>query len=156
VEKTFGKTAREVLDAYHAGITEGDASGVEALAVRGLTDLEMIRRDMVAKLAKQGAVLKESIVSPASGEVVGERVRLHPGVEGVARFSELLGHTSAARRLDPKSKGEGNRDEAVAKMIERDNWLRGWKGKESMAAPPDFDVVDTEVLPPAALPEAKE
>jgi hypothetical protein len=154
VEKIFGRGSKEVFDQYAAAITDGDSSGIEVLAIGGLTDLELIRRDMVSKVAKQGAVLKESIVSPLTGEIVGERIKLHPAVEGVARFSELLGHTSAARRLDPKSKGEGDRDEAAAAYLKRDQFLRGYQGRNSMAPPPD-DVVDAEVVPVPALPGAE-
>jgi hypothetical protein len=147
VEKVFGEGAREVLDSYHSAINDGDSSGVDALAVRGLTDLEMIRRGLVARVAKDGVVVKEAIVSPL-GEIMGSRLRQHPGVESALKYSEALGHTSSARRLDPKSRGEGHRDEALAAMLRRDAVLRGMP-KDLMAPPPpdDDDVVDSEVVP---------
>ncbi len=145
LERKFGKGSREVLDAYHAAISDGDTSGTDALAERGLANLEMIRRDMVSKVAKQGSVLKEGIVSPSTGEILGERVRVHPAVEPVAKFSELLGFVSSARRLDPKSRGEGARDEALTRLMQRDRLLRGMS-KEAMAPPPDDNVIDAELV----------
>jgi hypothetical protein len=146
VNRKLGIGAAEVLDAYHYAIANGDTRGTDALAARGMADLELLRRDLVSKVKKHGSVLKESIVSPASGEILGERLKLHPAVEPVAKFSELLGHTSAARRLDPKARGEGARDEALARNLERDNLLRGLS-KDGMPLPPtEDDVIDAEVL----------
>lgn len=157
VEKRFGRGAREVLDRYHAAIAGGDECSIQALAIRGLTDLEMIRRSLVSHVASHGAVLTESIFSPSTGEVIGERIKLHPGVDGVSKVSELLGHTSAARRLDPKSRGEGQRDEALAKMLARDAFLRAYAGKNQMAPPPaDDDIVEADIVPRAALADGGE
>jgi len=145
LDRKFGKGSREVLDAYHAAVAEGDTTGVDAIAERGLADLELIRRDMVSKVARQGSVLKEGILSPTTGEVLGERLKLHPAVEPVAKFSELLGFVSSARRLDPKSRGEGARDEALTRLMQRDRLLRGMS-KDAMAPPPDDDVIDAELV----------
>jgi hypothetical protein len=142
-----------VLDAYRAAVADGDSTATDAIASQGLAELELIRRNMVCHLAKQGAVLKEAITSQATGEVLGQRIRLHPAVEGVARFAQLLGHTSEARRLDPKARGEGARDEALAKALARDAFLRGYSGKHLMAPPPTDDIVEAVAVPSSARTE---
>lgn len=144
VDRTFGKGSAEVGRAYYEGLVDGDNSGIDAIAVRGLSDLEMIRRGMVKDVAKHGAVLREAILSPTTGEVLGERRKLHPGVEGVAKYSELLGFTSEARRLDPRSRGEGSRDDAFAAMLRRDALLRS-APKDAMCPPADDDDEPIEV-----------
>lgn len=146
LERKFGKGSREVIDAYTDAIAKGEILATDFLTIRGLSELELIRRDMASRVADDGSILRDAVVSPATGEIIGERLRLHPGVEGVARFSELLGHTSAARRLDPKSRGEGARDDAVAKMLARDKLLRDSMMKKSLPPPEDDEVLEPEVV----------
>jgi hypothetical protein len=147
-DRVRGKGAAEVEEAFRDQIFGGDARGVDALAASGLADLELVRRGLSRAVKKQGAVLREAIVSPADGSIVGERIKAHPGIDPLIKISETLGFSSQARRLDPRSRGEGARDDAVARLMERDKLLRGWS-KDGMAPPPppaDEDVVDTELV----------
>lgn len=145
VDRRFGPGSSEILEAYHDAISNGELMATDFLAERGLAELELIRRDVSKNVARQGAVLKESIVSPATGEILGERIKLHPGVEGVVKLSEVLGFTSAARRLDPKARGEGARDEAMAAMLRRNALLAESPQKDALP-PPEDDVLESEVV----------
>lgn len=137
-----------VVKAYSDAIESGDLTGIEAIAVRGLADLEGIRRGIVEDVRRRGPVFEEAIVSPL-GDVVGTKVRVHPGVDTVVRVSEQLGFSSEARRLDPKSRGEGARDDAVAAMLKRDQFLRGYSrtlGAAALPPPPEDETIDAETV----------
>lgn len=142
----------DVHEAFAAGIHAGDSSGVDELAVRGLTDLEMIRRGLAGDIRRDGTTLHESIISPVSGVEIGSRVRVHPGIEPLTKISDSLGFVSNARRLDPRSKGEGAKDEALTKMLARDNALRAIvaSGRAALPPPEPEDVIDAQVVDTSA------
>jgi len=148
--------SRKVIDGYRAAIVDGDLGATDEIAAAGMSDLELVRRDLAANVKRQGSIVRETILS-SSGEPAGERLRVHPGVDPMIRISESLGMTSTARRLDPKSRGEGARDEALAAHLQRDKALRGLTiaEKSKMAPPPEDDppIIDSEIVSPAPADE---
>lgn len=134
-----------ITKAYVSGFA-GDLTEVEQIAAVGLASQELVRRQLFERIQDDGAIVKES-VTDSDGRVVADRLRVHPGIEQMRKLGEAAGFVASEQRLTPKSRGEGARDDAIAKMLARDAMLRAYP-KDRMPAPPpdDSDAIDSEVV----------
>jgi hypothetical protein len=126
--------AAGVFDAYTSAVSNGDVSELDPISARALTESEVLRRRLVDDVGSRGVVVEEDLFG-ADGRVVGSRLKAHPALEAIGRFSEQLGHTAADTMLTRKSRGEGFRDLAIAARLARDELLRA-ADKSLMALPP--------------------
>jgi len=129
--------APELIEKFARGIG-GDTSALDGLLAGGMASKEIIRRKMVEEIAERGVVIEERLLN-SEGEEVGRRVRANPMLEPLKHVDEQLGYTAEQARLTRKSRGEGARDDAIARALKRDARLRA---SDKTRLPP----VDLELL----------
>lgn len=131
--KLFGPDSDGVLQANLDAMVNGDMGGVDELNVIGMAETELIRRELVKSIHKDGVVIDEAMVN-SEGVEVGSRMKVHPALEPLRWTNEQLGNTRADTQTSRKSRGEGAVNAAMAARLARDAMLRS-HDKSSMPAP---------------------
>ena len=132
-----GENVADVFDAYAAHFVDGETEATTVLAIGAMTSTEIIRRRAARSLAKDGLHLKEPVFGTdkdGQPEIIGERIAPNPAAKIFFEANTQLGFTATDHRLTPKSRGEGDRDDAIRRAMERDALLRS-APKGRMAAP---------------------
>jgi len=114
--------APEIIERFTRAVG-GDLSALDSLLAGGMASKEIIRRKMVDEVTARGVVIEESLFN-AEGVMVGKRIRANPVLDPLKHADEQLGYTAEAARLTRKSRGEGARDDAIARALQRDARLR--------------------------------
>ncbi len=119
--------APQILEAFVKAIG-GDARALDAIMADGMASTEVVRRKMLDEIERRGVVVEDVMIG-SDGKELGRRVRANPVLEPLQKANEQLGMTAADLRLTKKSRGEGERDDALASALRRDAQLRaGNKG----------------------------
>lgn len=133
------ESAPDVMRAFAGHILDGDSSGTDMLAVSGLAATELLRRRAADDIAEHGALIREDLFSKpdreGEREVIGSRFVANPAAKIMLDAAAQLGHTAADRLLTPKSRGEGEKDAAMAAVLRHDLSLRK-ADKGRLPAPP--------------------
>jgi hypothetical protein len=136
--------APAIAKAYQDALEGGGMEGVDALNVGDMTENRIIRKRLVNRVLEDGPIVEEHVIgknSEGEPEVIATRLRAHPGLADVHAFNAELGITAADMQVSRKSRGEGEKDAAIAAMLRRDAMLRSTP-KDDMPPPAPLEIGD--------------
>jgi hypothetical protein len=119
--------AVSVLHSFKRGILDGDTSGVADLSVLAMTQTELLRRECVDAIAKDGVIVEDAIFGVdehGKTVMIGHRKTDNPALRHVHKFSETLGFTAEHLLLSKKARGEQATNALAAAALARDAMLR--------------------------------
>ncbi len=132
-----------------ADITEammgGDPAPLDTMTASALAETEILRRHAVDQIKDAGLTIRDAMVNP-EGQEIGSRLKAHPLLEPLRHMNDALGVSADAMLLSRKSRGEGERDAALVKMLERDAMLRAYP-KELCPPPAEEEPIEAGVVP---------
>ncbi len=139
--------AAEIIDAYARSAT-GDLSATDALAVKAMAETALLQQLTMQDVLARGPVTEEPMVSK-EGEVVGSRVKAHPGLSALRHLSEQLGFTAEQLLITRKGDAERLRQRAMqrrelerrARLVE---FIRNNPRRLPSPPPPDSENIDEE------------
>ena len=139
--------AAEIIDAYARSAT-GDLSATDALAVKAMAETALLQQLTMQDVLARGPVTEEPMVSK-EGEVVGSRVKAHPGLSALRHLNEQLGFTAEQLLITRKGDAERLRQRAMqrrelerrARLVE---FIRNNPRRLPSPPPPDSENIDEE------------
>lgn len=93
--------AAEIIDAYVAA-ANGDMKATEALAAKAMAEAAIMRQLTAEDVLRRGVIAEEPMVSK-EGEILGSRVKAHPGLSMLRHLHEQLGFTAEALQITRKA-----------------------------------------------------
>jgi hypothetical protein len=96
--------AAETIDAYISA-ANGDTKATDALAAKAMAETAIMQQLTMEDVLTRGPITEEPMVSQ-EGEIVGSRVRAHPGLSALRHLHEQLGFTAEQLMLTRKSNTE--------------------------------------------------
>ena len=112
----------------------GDLEKLQRLGLQALAEMEVLRRLSVEQIHRDGVVVEDQVLD-RDGKVVGTRKKAHPLMENTRHFHDVLGFTAEQMQLTAKSRGQGEKDAAMTKLLARQAMLRA-ADKSRMPPPP--------------------
>ncbi|MEX0881213.1 MAG: hypothetical protein WEB59_07990 [Thermoanaerobaculia bacterium] len=107
-------------------LTDGGLDEVNAIAAQAFVETEILRRKSVDRILEDGVTVRDGLIDK-DGTEIGHRLKAHPLFEPVRHMQNSLGYTGAEMRLTSKSRGEGDRDDAITKrLLERRAFLQAY------------------------------
>jgi hypothetical protein len=133
----LGADAPDVMEDFADHLLDGDSSGTDMHAVMSLATTELVRRKAAEELG-DGVTIEEAVYSK-DGSIIGHRTVAHPAAKIMLEAASHLGQTAADRLLTPKSRGEGERDQALVALAAHDRLLRSADKARCPPPPPSID-----------------
>lgn len=134
----------ELIERYTRAISDGLPQEVDPITVQALVSKELMRRKLMQSVDDKGVLLSDKFFNK-EGDVVGERYKAHPALEAIRWMDEQLGHTATDAQITRKSKGEGQRNQAETREIERRTRLAALV-QQGKGPPPRERIEDSEIV----------
>src|SRR6266545_7341445 len=99
--------AAEIIDGYVAAAS-GDMKATDVLAAKALAEAAIMQQLTMEDVLTRGPIVGEPMVSK-EGEVLGSRVKAHPGLTALRHLHEQLGFTAEALGITRKGTMEERR-----------------------------------------------
>jgi len=141
--------APELIAEFVDAVAAGRLDESTKLFARSLVEHEMLRAKVVEKIAEDGLTTKDLLLD-LNGKVYGEKVRAHPLLEFVHKLQASNLATAEALQMTRKSRGEGHRDAAMTRFLERRTLLQEQRHR---MLPPASRADDDEPIDVTPLPE---
>jgi hypothetical protein len=135
------RDAPEVLQAA-ADAIKGDYTAYERIGFQALAEAEILRRAGVEGIQKRGVMVKEVRTEQDGSKT--ERWKANPLLDHVRRLHAVLGFTAEEMQLTKKARGQGAKDAAVTRVLERAAMLREASRSTPMLPAPAIDVTVVE------------
>ena len=134
--------AATLLAAYMKAQKDGDSSSLDVSNAVSLTAAELLRREAIDVLSKEGLMVEEPLRN-AHGEVVGTRRKPHPLLEMVKWLMPTLGQDAASAGLTRGAKPRGAQAAEINAALARDQRLReaNRAGRADRLPPPDPELL---------------
>jgi hypothetical protein len=117
----------EILAAAIAAVAGGDFEPYELAGAQALAEAEILRRAGVDAIQEKGVIVKEIRVErgPDGQEIARtEKWKANPLLDHVRRFHPVLGFTAEEMQITRRGRGQGARDAATTRLLERAAMLR--------------------------------
>lgn len=101
---TTDRHAVEPAEIYRAALETGSLLGVEQLLAASLGEIELVRREIVAEIRRDGVSLRQP-VAVVNGKVI-RKLEAHPNLVHLEKLSNALGISCSEANLTRKSRGE--------------------------------------------------
>ena len=142
-----------ILDAYLEA-QKGNLSPLDLEIAKGFAEKRLVRNQVVMRILREGVEIEEPILN-SQGRRVGNHIRANPLFDALKSLDEQLGITVEQARLSRRSRGQGERDDAVSAALLRDARLRA--ADKSRLPPPDPEILrEKEPGPEAADVKARD
>lgn len=115
--------APEIIAAYTRAIEHGEMEALNPVAIAGMSQTEILRRDVFDRVLEDGVIIRETLVN-SEGMEVGEKLKAHPGLQELRWMNEQAGHTVTDLQLSKKSRDDGALGQAAALMMKKTAALR--------------------------------
>ena len=137
--------ATQIINAYAEAICQGRPGSVDPFTIAAMSEKAIMRLVATEQIREKGLTVEDTF-HDKSGKVVGKRVKANPLFEHVRWMDEHLGLTVSDLQISRKSRGEGAKNEAETRELERRTRLATFMQENPKRLPPAPDITDSETV----------